>query len=165
MHLVLGGSLGALLVVMLLVGSCRPEVDPHKGASSGAAEALAGLSSADVRVRIASAQALRGGGEGAVPAVDALATALGDRNERVRQAAIEALRDLGPRAAPALPAVRRAFLDEDVYVRWHAAEALGRIGGAARDDLPALDARAADADEAEVVRAASKRAAERIRGS
>jgi HEAT repeat protein len=124
---------------------------------------VADLGRPDVTKRRAAARAFAGGTPAAASAVDALAGALSDADRTVREEVAKALRDLGPRAAPALAALRRAFTDEDVYVRWRVAEALGRIGPAAGETLPDLDARAQDTGESEIVRAASERAAERIR--
>jgi HEAT repeat protein len=159
----------SLLLVVFVIASGCGERAAEVAAPRARAEPLrasptaADLVHPDVTKRRDAARSLAGGVPAAEKAVGALAGALADTDRTVREEAAKALRDLGPKAAPALAAVERAFLDEDVYVRWRAAEALGRIGPAAAALLPALDARAADTAEAEVVRAASERAAERIR--
>jgi HEAT repeat protein len=87
-----------------------------------------------------------------------------DEDRWVREAAATALRDQGVQAGRQVPQLISALKDEDEVVRWRAAEALGRMGPMAIGALEALGRNAEDPSEVEVVRAASRRAIERIRG-
>lgn len=108
------------------------------------------------RVREAAATALARLDAEAVPAVAALAAALGDTYPGVRTAAASALRRLGKDARDALPELQKTLRDpnSEELARLQAALALGRIGGA--EAVPALNDCLADpAAPAEIRKAAA----------
>jgi HEAT repeat protein len=137
--------------------------------------------SAEPDVRFAAAGALVRLGESDAAAVPVLAevAARPRRDLRARREAIEGLARLGAAAAPAVPrlaeVVREGFVPDPALpyqdeerrlhgeVRAEAARVLGALGAAAKAALPALDGVGASDDE--VVRAAAREAAERIRAS
>jgi HEAT repeat protein len=105
-----------------------------------------GLSSRDVKTRLAAVDALEMLGDLALPAVPALTRALGDPNVFVRWAAARTLGKMvpeGERVVPAslvaaVPVLARLLPDPDLDLRVAVANALGRFGPAGRAAVPGL---------------------------
>jgi hypothetical protein len=93
----------------------------------------------DVRIRLASLYVLETLQSGAAPAVEAVATALKDKNGFVRWGAARVLNNLAPHEADkAVPALAAALTDSNQTVRLTAVAALKRYGpkaAAALDEL------------------------------
>src|SRR5262245_35392079 len=85
------------------------------------------LKSPPTNARVEAARRIGDLREKALPALDALVTALGDADPTVRAAAAEGLRWIGPPGAAAVPALIKATGDADKGVRRAAALALGEI--------------------------------------
>jgi HEAT repeat protein len=77
-------------------------------------------------------------GPKAAPALDALVSALGDKDPEVRREVLFALASLGESAAPAEGAIAKALDDPEPRVRAIAAYAEGRIGPKAQAEVPKL---------------------------
>lgn len=106
------------------------------GAADAMPELLDALKSADWKLRGTAARAIGAIGVAAgQPGIEALATALRDRDWGVAEPVVEALARMGEGAVPVLVA---ALSDDAVPVRWGAARALERIGPPARAAVPAL---------------------------
>ena len=80
-------------------------------------------------MRAAAATSLGNMGEGAQPAVAALAEALKDTSEEVRDSVLDALGMLGPVAKEAIPAVKALLDSTDESIREAAAEVLKKLEG------------------------------------
>jgi HEAT repeat protein len=99
----------------------------------------AGLKDRDVRIRLASLDALEELGENAAPVAPAVIEALHDQNLFVRWAAARVLGKMGPvDGAQSVAGLARLISDEDLDVRAIAARGLERYGPAARAAVPAL---------------------------
>jgi HEAT repeat protein len=156
----------------LLLAGCgddapaRPVADGPRPLDAAAQERLLeGLKSTDVPTRRDALLALQGG----VALERRMLLALGnlmvsDPDRWVREGAALALRDQGVQASEQVPQLMQALEDEDEMVRWRAAETLGRIGPPARAALTALRGHLDAPGEVEVVKAASRKAIERIEG-
>lgn len=94
----------------------------------------------DYRVRLAAVDALETLGNGAVPAIPALVTALRDSNKFVRWGSVRALGRLNPRQADeVVPGLMRVLDDrEDPSVRIAALKALEQYGEHAKKAVPVL---------------------------
>lgn len=140
-----GHSLGVDTVVLARTGldawAAAAEVRaPRAPAGDVAAIGRALSGDPDPVARGLAAMALRDAGEGALPALDALAAALRDPEPNVRLMSANAIAAVGRDAAPAVPALVEAasLAGEEVHVLRSVAAALGAIGGPAA--LPALPA-------------------------
>jgi hypothetical protein len=140
-----GYRLGVDNIVLARTGATAwaeaSKILPPELASLEVAELARTLASGeDPILRGLAAVALRDGGAGSLPALDALRKALGDTDVNVRTMAANAIGAIGPKAAPAvadlISAASVAF--EDVQVLRASASALGRIGPEARAALPIL---------------------------
>ena len=101
-------------------------------------ELLDDLRSSDREVRVQACNDLEKLGPKALPALAALAKALGDPYLWVRSSAARALGAIGPAAATAVPELVKALRDPDEHVRLWAVYSLGRIGPKAKSAVPAL---------------------------
>lgn len=124
----------SLVLALLLASACGGEP------SDGVNELARRLKDPDSRVRHIAVGELAKLGEGAAPAVPALAVALTDDYVGIRRDAGRALGDMGPVARGAVPALIVGLRDEDWFVRSWCARALGKIGADAAAAVPSLAA-------------------------
>jgi len=127
----------AMPALVKLIESNRPSAmaaeaagmlgDKAKGAIPGLIKMASG---SDPKKRSAALEALCRIDPGATGVMEALTTALQDKNMTVRHRAAKALGCAGPGASKAVPALEQALKDETLEVRGAAAEALGKIGPA-----------------------------------
>lgn len=127
-------------------------------------ELVALLSDSDPRVRAAALGALREGGDGARPALPAIAPLFGDGDQAVRLAAVGAVRDIGVDAATARALVPVASADGAGDVRADAVRAMTTVdlddAGLVALVRPTIEAAVRDPDDH--VRAAARDALSRL---
>ncbi len=114
-----------------------------KGEETKIDEAIARLSSAEVRERSDAAIFLAGLGKRGEPAFEPLVKALSDPSWKVKNSATYALYRLGSKEAieaivKTIPEHIKALQGEDADIRWHAATGLGYMGPHAGAAVPAL---------------------------
>ena len=130
-------ALAAGLAIAALIASTSLAAEGPDETAALAAK----LTSKDLAVRIAAAQALARRSPDIGPAIPALAEALADEYWDVRQGASEALRKAG---AAAVPALVRLIGRDHYYHRFYATRILGHIGPEARTAVPHLGKALAD---------------------
>jgi hypothetical protein len=141
-----GYRLGVDNIILAKTGadawSAASRTVPPRLPSLEVSELARSLASEDPILRGLAAVALRDSGPRALPALDALRSALRDSDVNVRMMAANAIGVLGTAARPAVSDLTAAasVAGEDVQVLRASASALGAIGREAAEAIPALEA-------------------------